>query len=64
MVTEAKTAASLHVPNQFFLVCKCQVKPSTSSCWLFGNVFGINHQRTLDTSWIACALLCCHSSRY
>lgn len=56
---------NLHMPSQFFLTGKCEVKESASPHQLIDHVLGsYYHQCTPQTSWITCALLCCSSNRY
>ena len=64
LVTAGKTTASLHIPDPFILVCNCEVQQSISPCYLLHHLCPEVIITTLATSQIACALLCCPSSRY
>lgn len=49
---------SLSLPGKY------KVQENVSPHWLLNHLSGSHYQRTPETSWIACALLYCPSSRY
>lgn len=53
----------LQTPDQFFLVYKYEVQQN-ASLGPWSSVSGSNHHCTPETSYVACALLCCPFSRY
>ena len=61
MATAAKATPRFNMPDQFFHVCKYEVQQSFPPHWLFNRMLGSCHPYTPETSWTACALLCCPS---
>lgn len=57
-------ALSPHTPDQSFLFSKYKVQQSMSPHFLLDHLSGSCYQCTPETSWIACTLMCCPSSRY
>ena len=60
MVTAAKAAFDLHIPNEPLLVGEYEVQQSTSPRWLLSLRGGSYNQCTPGTSWLAYVLLCCY----
>ena len=64
MVTLAKTAPSLHIPDQSFLFCTYGLAECLSLFSPQSPMLGNCHWCIPETSWIAYALLCCPSRNH